>query len=305
VLLAVVALLLGSSGFYDADQPFMNRFYPPAGASAAPSVEFSYSENPMMRPVAHGSGARGMIEIAIPVHVAGIAPHTVVIPTAIKVTLDSEGSSHWDSPWQTLSTDKFLSAPYDAVFRFRMRRETYEQFRNGPVSLHMTVAIDQGRTIRENTIALPDARFEVPGFGMCTPQGGWDGEPVTIGISCLSAVRQPDLTFVTVLWHDDCRAPNDAPPPAVSGYGWVGSLDAPAAEPSLTAVLQAPMALTNSWRYSNRTDEQRIHMRELCPGIPVTFTSYALQTRTRAELSIAGFRLPELSKATAAEYRTQ
>jgi hypothetical protein len=306
LLLAAATLLIGTDAVFDPDQPFMNRWYPPATANATPPAQFTLSTNPMTPPIAHGTAHSGIIEIAIPIHVNGVASNSVLIPAAVKFTLQNAGS-HWESPWKTVTTEKFLPGPYDTVFRIRMPRETYEQFRTGPIALHMTFAVDQARAIRHTTIPSADSPFEVPGFAMCRPVTGWDGEPepVTIGINCLSAMRLPDLTFIAVTWHDTCPAQNSGPLQAISGYGWAGSPDPGPAEFGLTSVWEVPMSLTNNWRYSNRTDEERIHMRQLCPGAPLTFTTYALDQRTRVDLSIPSFRLPELSQATTAEYKTQ
>jgi hypothetical protein len=300
ILLASTALLIGALAVSDPDQPFMNRWYSPAAPNTVPPAQFTLSTNPMVPPIAHGTSHRNIIEIAVPIHVNGVASNSVVIPAAVKFTLQN-AQFHWNSPWQAITADKFLPGTHDTVFRIRMRRETYEQFRNGSTALHMTFAVDQARTIRNTTIALPASRFEVPGFAVCTPETGWDGKPVTIGISCLSAMRQPDPTLVTALWHDNCRAQN-TPESAISGFGWAGSLDSAPAEFSLTSVWEVPLGMTNSWRYGTESGEQRIHMRQLCPGIPLTFTTYALEQRTRIDLSIPDFRLPELSQATHAEY---
>jgi hypothetical protein len=135
----------------------------------------------------------------------------------------------------------------------------------------------------------------LPGFGLCKPETSWDGEPVTIGIGCLAPVRQPDLTYVTALWSDNCRAQQSSSPQTISGFGWTGSLDSAPADFSLTGVWSVPVNLTNSFSVSDENEGRRVHMRQLCPGMPLNFTTYTLGTRTRLEISIPNFRLPEIA----------
>jgi hypothetical protein len=161
----------------------------------------------------------------------------------------------------------------------------------------LTLATDQAHAVRERTIPLPESRFEVPGFGLCAPETGWDGGPMTIGLDCLAPMRQPALTYIAVLWRDNCRPEQFGSQQTITGHGWTGSLDSAPAEFGLTGVWSVPVDITNSWRYANQESESRIHMRQLCPGTPLTFTSYALETRTRLEFSVPDFRLPEIADA--------
>jgi hypothetical protein len=300
-VLAAMALLLGSTAFYDIGQPFVNRAYPPLAENGTAAAQFTYGLNAMSKPVAHGTAHSGFVEVAIPVHITGISAGSVVIPAALKVTLDVPGNALWESPWRTTTPEKLLPGSSDTVFRFAMPRQIYEQFRNAPASLRITFAVDQAHAVRNTTIALPGSRFEVPGFGMCTPITGWDGQPITIGIGCLSPLRQPDLTYITAQWRDNCHSSDSNAQSAITGYGWAGSLDSAPADFNLVSVWQVPMSFTNSWRYS----DQLVHMRQLCPGAPLSFTTYKLESRTRIDLSVPDFRLPELSQATQAEYQTR
>ncbi|UWZ82743.1 hypothetical protein [Occallatibacter riparius] len=300
IVAAATVLLLGSTAFYDADQPFMNGHYPAASQNAAPLAQITYGSDSMHKPFSHETSNKGIVEVALPVHVDGVASGSVLIPTARKVTLDRADGVRWESPWQQMGGEKLVPGLTDIVLRLAMPRAIFDQFRNGPVALHLTLAIDQGRAIRTSTIALPAARFEVPGFGICTPETGWDGEPITVGIGCLAPMRQPDLTYITAVWHDKCLTSDSAERGPISGYGWTGALDPAPAAFSLTGVWSIPIDLTNSFTVSNQNDDRRVHMRQLCPGTPITFTTYALATRTRLELSVPDFRLPAIANASVA-----
>ena len=295
LLAAITVLLLGSTAFYDSDQPFMSRYYP-AAANAAPLAQVTYGADSMHRPFTHETSHNSIVEVAIPVHVDDVASGSVLIPAARKVTLDGANGAHWESPWQQMGGEKLTPGRTDTVLRFAMPRRIFDQFRTGPVALHMTIAIDQARSVREQTIPLPGSRFEVPGFGVCTPETGWDGEPVTIGIRCLAPMRQPGLTYVTALWRDKCPTPNSVEQGAISGHGWTGALDPAPAAFSLTGVWSIPIDLTNSFTVSNENEERRVHMRQLCPDTPLTFTTYTRGTRTRLEFSVPDFRLPETAE---------
>jgi hypothetical protein len=291
LIAAATVLLLGSTAFYDADQPFMNGHYPAATQNAA---QITYGADSMHKPFSHETNHNSIVEVSLPVRIDGIASRTVLVATARKVTLDTADGSHWESPWQQAGGDKFTPGGTDTVLRFAMPRRVFDQFRAGPVALHMTLAIDQAQEVQTNTVPLPAARFEVPGFGICTPENSWDGEPITVGIGCLAPMRQPALTYVTAVWNDKCPTPDSAGRGSTPGFAWAGSLDTAPADFGLTGVWDIGLNLTNDTTSTYKDGKYHLHMRELCPGTPLTFTTYAFATRTRLELSVPDFRLPEI-----------
>jgi len=77
------------------------------------------------------------------------------------------------------------------------------------------------------------------------------------------------------------------------GTTWIGSLDTSAADFGITSVWDAPLYFSNNGPIMR--EGKQVWARQLCPGTPVIFTSYELAGRTRLELSIPNFRLPELA----------
>jgi hypothetical protein len=122
LLTAAIALLLGSTAFYDADQPFVDRYYPAPAANASPLAQVTYGVDSMHPPFTHDTSHKSIVEVALPLHVDGIASGTLLIPAARKVTLDAADGSHWTSPWQEMSGEKFLPGRTDTVLRFAMPR---------------------------------------------------------------------------------------------------------------------------------------------------------------------------------------
>jgi hypothetical protein len=132
LLAAATALLLGSTAFYDADQPFVSRYYPAAAANSAPLAQITYAADSMHQPFTHGTSHESIVEVTLPVHVDGVASGSVHIPAARKVALETADGSRWVSPWQQVGGDKLMSGRTDTVLTFAMPRRIFEQFRTGP-----------------------------------------------------------------------------------------------------------------------------------------------------------------------------
>ncbi len=275
------------------DQALMGRRYP---AEQAPGVVLANANDAGGGAIV--SVARGPQDVVInvPMYVSGIAPGSLMIPEAIRATLEAPDGSHWTSFWQP-TYDRFLAdalLPGKRVARaaFTMPRSLYEKLKPMPLHVHITLAFVRARQGETTTISLPLDDFQVPGFGICTPQTGFFYKPYEIGgIVCRAALRQPSLTFVRVSWsYDDCHVPTEERG-NVDGEAWVGSLNRPPAEFAIAPIWSDPIGFTNQ-DPGYRSNEPR----HICPGTPASFTSYQAAGRTQAGLDISGFMLPELSQ---------
>jgi hypothetical protein len=287
VTLGVVAILACAAP----DQALMNRRYP-AVDGQSPDLELSYRNDVSSEPLA--SVARGPhdVVINIPIHVSGIAAGSLMIPEALRVTLDSPGNSHWTSFWQPIYLDKFLPGERQTLASFAMPRDLYERLKSTPLQMHIVLALQRAHEGGTTTVSLPLTEFQVPGFGTCTPQTGFFEKPYEIGgITCRAALRQPPLTFVRVVWsYDDCHASSEERH-NIQGEAWIGSLDRPPAEFAIAPVWSNALGFTN-----REPDYYSKEPRHMCPGTPATFTMYRAAGRTQASLDIQGFVLPELSR---------
>jgi hypothetical protein len=216
----------------------------------------------------------------------------MMIPEAIKVTLEAPDGTHWTSLWQPIYIDKFFPGERTARASFALPRSQYEKLKPMPLHAHITLAFVRAPQGETTTISLPLDDFQVPGFGICTPQTGFFYKPYEIGgILCRAALRQPSLTFVRVNWsYDDCHAPSGQRR-NIDGEAWVGSLNRPPAEFAIAPIWSDGIGFTNQ-DPGYRSNEPR----HICPGTPATFISYWPAGRTQAALDIAGLVLPELSR---------
>lgn len=283
--LGIVALLACASP----DQALMNRRYP---VEQAPGMVLASDNDPGGGAIVSVARGSNDVVINVPVHVSGIAPGSLMIPEAIRATLEAPDGSHWTSLWQPIYIDKLFPGERVARATFAMPRTLYEKLKPARLRARITLALVRARQGETTRVSLPLDEFQVPGFGICTPQTGFNDKPDEIGgISCRAALRQPSLTFVRVSWsYDDCRVPSQERG-EVNGEAWSGSLNRAPAEFAIAPVWSDSIGFTNQ-ELGYRSNEPR----HICPGTPATFTIYHPAGRTQVALDIPGLVLPELSR---------
>jgi hypothetical protein len=293
VVLALTQGLVAALACAAPDQALMGRRYL---AEQAPGVALATDNEAGGGAIV--SVARGPHDVVInvPMRVSGIAPGSMMISEALRVTLEAPDGSHWTSFWQPIYdrflADKLLPGERIARAAFTMPRSVYEKLKPMPLRARITLAFVRARQGETTTVSLPLDDFQVPGFGICTPQTGFFYKPYEIGgIVCRAALRQPSLTFVRVNWsYDDCHAPSQERR-NIDGEAWVGSLNRTPSEFAIAPVWSNAIAFTNQ--------EPGYHVNEprhICPGTPATFTSYQAAGRMQAAFDISGLLLPELSR---------
>jgi hypothetical protein len=306
LLIAAVAVSLSALALFDPDQALMGRRYPTPGANETRLAEFTYDASGLHQPMTSGTRDKSELEIDLPMRTTGVADGYAIFQVALKATIEGADGARWESPWQPVYNERYLPGTWDSTIRFRIRRSVYDRFKANPVSLHLTFAIEKVRATGVTRIPLPSSEFAVPGVGICAPLSSWFGIPPEItGISCRSAMRRPGLNYVSVQWRDSgdkagcSAAPNE--PDTVLGTTWTGSFDDDSAEFGITSVWETPLNFSNNWPTYKEGKLSR--PRQLCPGTPVVFTSYELAGRTRLEMSIPNFRLPDLALGDVYELR--
>jgi hypothetical protein len=296
------AVLLSALALLDPDQALMNHTYPRPASGAAAPLQLAYNSDPMHQPPAFGPKQEKDLDITIPLRESNVADGYAVVSDAFQVTIEGPDGSRWQSSWQATDIQRFLPGSNPFNIGFRIRRAVYDKFKSVPVKLHIAFALTPARAGAAITVPVPAGDFSVPGFGVCSPQGAWFGDPRAISqISCRSALRQPPLTFATVLWtQESCPASGPAPLPdepastGVLGAAWAGTLDNDPAEFGITSVWQTYLPFTN--RAVNFRPGPTLAPNLICLGSPLTVTQYHAVARTQADLDIPGFHLPPIAK---------
>ena len=294
IIFCGMALLLTTAAFVDPDQGLMQGHYPVSSGAAAPA-QFEFAPTSMVQPMAHGTDkSSSILEIMIPLKISGVADGTAVLPVAVQPGIDN-GKGSWQSPWQATHSERYLPGVTDATISFRIRRDAFERFKSTPVTLRLAIAIEQVRALSTQRISLPATEFRVDGIGICSPGTEWWLKPKEItAVGCRSATRRPPLTYVTVQWTEgECASPQPGASSAIPGTGWIGSLSTDPAEFGITSVWSYSLYLSNASPDYHQGESPV--PRQLCPGSPVTFTTYGDIRRSQVGLEIPNFRLPELS----------
>lgn len=222
---------------------------------------------------------------------SGVAEDAVLIPQDLKVTLDAPDGTRWNSDWQPVYMQKYFPGERIELAHFVMPLSAYRKLRGMPLHVRVSLALDHAQRVGTTKIGLPLHDFAVPEVGICTSQTGWSPKPDEIsGIFCRAPLRQPRVTLVESAWtRDDCSAPV---PHTVQGSAWIGSTDRPPAELGIVPVWIDGIPLSNQM-----PDFRANQPQHLCPGEPVTFSTYAVRAKTQASFDVQQFHLPVLNAA--------
>jgi hypothetical protein len=291
LLLAALVLILVDARIAP-DQWLMNRTYPSASANIG--VAISYGADATNQPTVYVARQRNEVGIGIPVQISSIPEGVVIFPEDMRVTLESRDGSRWTSLWQPLHMEKFLAGERVSMAGFSMPGSVYRRMKSTPVRMQVELAFARAQKTRTDTVALPLRDFDVPGVGICTAISAFALRPGEIGaVLCRAALRQPPLIFVQTAWrYDDCHA---VPQYTTQTSGWLGAVDRPPAEFGIVPLWINPLPLSQSAPAEHVPEPQ--HM---CPGQPITFTSYELSQRAQAAFNVQAFRLPEMNAGQAA-----
>lgn len=296
ILMTAVVVALSVVPFLDPKQWSIDHYYPAPRSGGAAAVTLAYAPGVGTLPLALTveTKDKGELEISIPVTASQVFAGYAAVPVALKAKIYSPDGAHWESPWQAVYNERYLPEGSGSTLRFRIRRAIFEKFSSMPVTLHIAVAIDQAKIISTTTIPLPSAEFSVPGFGICVPQTASRDNPSELtGISCRSAMRSPQLTYVSTHWIDaDCLSA-EAKTNLAPANAWAGTLNRTPADFGITSVWETPLSLSNPW--ADYYEGQTPRLRHLCAGAPVAFTSYAVANHSRVELTLENFWLPHIT----------
>lgn len=293
VLLAVPLLLLLISFVFSTDAT-VDRAYP---GNVSAGIHFGLNDDPNQASSVHPGISQRVLRVDIPLKVTGVASGDHWSGEGVRVAIQSQGRTVWQSPWQQM-TFPVMSGKY-AFLAIDINRDVFYRVQSEPVTLQVELALDQARARQPANFRVSFHDIEVPELGVCStvidPQrlDLIDGKrtPQIVGMSCRSAMRDPKLTFVeTAFTYGPCQS---SPGSEVSNLStrsaWVGNLDDEAAKLGIVPVkLNSIPFGTSSWARNNGPGEPG----HICPGAPITFTGYSLVRRMRTEFTIDNFRFP-------------
>ena len=269
-------------------QTLINGVYsfPATGSQAL--AQLSFDPSAPLQSVAYVPRRPNEVGIEIPFAVSGIANQSVVIPDAVRVTIEDRNGFRWASTWQLIYNTKFMPDVKSTRVGFAMPRPVYDRLKGLPLTVHLTLLLTQAQVAAVTRVSLPASNFTVPDFGVCSPQPRLAGRSEISDIVCLSAMREPRLTQMQFVAHNTgCNGSSDPLDTGFADNTWQGSLDAAPAQFGLASV-KFPFGVF-PWTGSS---PQVLH---LCPGTPIIFSRYYLARRAQATFTIQGFQLPAVT----------
>ena len=277
-LLIALPFLLALTVAANRRQSLVDRAYPqPGAASAAPfSVELAPGPN---RPI-DARSYEGQDYIDLPLRYSGVAEGYVVDAADFKFTLTAADGSQWTSPWQ--HTQDPIRSSGTGGLSLQLSPALYDRFKSGPVTLHITYALNRYQADAVATVPYPTRDQAVPGIGICSGDSGYMDDTLL----CRSALRDPRLTYFTTMWTS---APCSASPASSDATSQVGGWH----EPENPTFALTPVWIFRSFFY--RDDPAHAHV---CPGSPLTVTQYHLVDRTQTGVTLTNFVLPAEVKPT-------
>jgi hypothetical protein len=298
LLVAIPVLCFGLGEFVAPSQVLVDRSYPFSDSASGAPARFSYSPLGTSNPSVSAARMPREVSVQIPLDVSGIANGSVLTTDAIRATVESTGGFQWSSDWQLLFVRKITPDDKTGHVSFDMPLAVYDQLKSGPLTVHLSLALTEALAGRVTSVSLPAGRFSVPDFGVCSPQARIN-DPLSdprqvFGIYCVSGLREPHLTQVQLVAHNQnstCdAAPSDA---SVPNSKWQGSLSSWPAQFGLSSV-EPPFGV---WPTAEDFVDHANSNLHLCPGTPITFTRYDVSRRAQVAISIQGFQLPTLTPA--------
>jgi len=269
-LLVGVPILMFGSGILYSSQLLADHAYavpPPSAAPAFTAESASDTDRQVM-----AREWKKHVFVDVPVRYSGTEESYAAVAENMRFTLKGADGSQWTSPWQAMR-ERLRTGQTVSRLSLQLTPELYEQFKAGPMTLHVEFEVSQYQAESSSTVEYPLTDVAVPGIGFCTQD--------FTGLFCRSAVKDAPLAFVTGEWRNaPCAAPPSKWDRTLPGSGW------------LTPISQGFQLLavrSNMAPLGGRSDGQWY----MCPGSPMSFTEYRLVGRTRAEMTVLNFQIPQ------------
>jgi hypothetical protein len=293
LLVAFPVLFFFISEFIAPSQVLVDRAYPVSASAADATAQFSYAPFTHIEPLTYVARLPREVGVQIPLEISHIDDRSVVIPDAVKATIEAPEGFRWNSGWQTIYATRWSPAEESVNVGLSMPLAVYDRLRSEHLNVRLTLALTQARAGRVTSVSLPEGNFSVPDFGVCSPEAALNDPNEVAGIFCVSPMRAPHLTQIQLVAHNSSSTCNAAPADAgVLNTTWQGSLDAWPAQFGISSV-KFPYG-PGLIKVDSAGGLTILH---LCNGAPITFARYDLIRRAQVTVKIPGFQLPKLTPA--------
>jgi hypothetical protein len=236
------------------------------------------------------------IPVKLNLRVGNVTPSRAVTIEAVRARFTSANGHSWQSDWTSQRDLPVLSTPQDlqsttwTSARIWMPLDEYRRLGAGQVSAEAEVAVTEAAPSAVFTHSMSQTEFTVPGFGRCKAQPNGDAvNPGFNSLDCLSPLGKPRQTYISTTWND---GPCSAPEAGFAGTTWEGTTDPETTNFNLVPVRRTHVTFNNGTHTNERGESAD---RTLCPGRPVTFTTYQRVRQVRVRLAAINLPLPRVT----------
>ena len=198
LLLLVLPVSMCVMSFASPDAALTYKGYPRSTSSQAQPLQITLDTDLVDQGIARWDRSSKFIALNIPLKVSGVGEGTAIQSDNVMLSIEGPNGMRWTSPWQSADGRRYLPGTQSSGAEINVSRAFYDQVRTSPVTIHLTFALTELRASQSTEISLPVGKFPVSTVGICSSDMTWDALYMT-GISCLSALHQPALNYVSVL----------------------------------------------------------------------------------------------------------
>jgi hypothetical protein len=287
VLVAGIQLALSMS-----ENSQVNRYYPPPVSASAAPFQLQLAPDPI-RQVAGGlMEADDRRDVEIPLLVEGVADGFVIQIDNVRATITGADGTSWTSAWQAIYNHRLQPGSDRTMIDVGIDRAVYQRLQSQPVTVRLSLALTRLRAGTVTKIVMSAGDIRVPEFGICSESPNMEFRNDSISLYCRSALHQPELAHVSVLWSDQpCSSTQPTLDHRALADSWAGDLNPDPAEFGITSVWTPYLYFINASFHNGMPDVGSKHWR-LCPGSPLTVTQYRLVDRTQMNLTLQNIILP-------------
>lgn len=231
----------------------------------------------------------GMVYVAVPVEVSGVADGAAVEVDDVKITVEDTAGS-WTAPWWSSQTMRFLPGTHYTEVQTMLPRDQFKRLVLGNATMRVSLAVTKLAAGDASAATLPYSDdFAVRDFGNCSTRYLYR---FSSQLLCRSALGQPPLTRVSATWYpktcSDERMPNDP----LTAAGWSGSVLRHVNGNPLFAVGPVIINLNPDWHDQHEMYATRGYA--LCPGTVVHFQPYGVAGQTQVSFDVPNsyFKIP-------------
>jgi hypothetical protein len=292
LLLAAGLVLVGAVQFMLSSPAAIAKAYPePANAGDRLQVALD-PRGGYSPPSLAGNGKVG---VAVPLTFSGIADGSAVRVDGVEAAIETQDGKKWASSWIPISGALALAGKSNTGLSIQMGRRFFNEAQSQRVTLRMKLALTMLEAGEDQRIVMTGSDFAVRGVGICSLEGG-ESAPIAEmqKVTCRMAMREPQLTYVSVRWAE---VPCATGPDEIAGTGsegtTIGDLSTDPAEFGLSSVRVSVAYMGNSSVETER-DGRILHTeRFVCQGTPIHFTRYTLAGRREYDVTLENFKMPD------------